>query len=332
MAEPLAYLGLRRQLIPKNPYFQRDLIEVRQKLGIPQAGFDAAVEELGKGIPRHPTGLLLGKPDLTSLKEKARQLGLPLEDWLAERETLYAQRGMNFHQEAEEVGWGALPIWGYALAEWWLGRERKTAGLEPLTSNLPPGSLPDPRLPSAQAAFSLSRRYQLGDDYAWTVVSMILGCPPGGGEADVIVQPRRDGAGLSVTLTCVRYDCTLAEWQQIFLDCIQPTLLYALGKVPAGIPGHQALKEARRRVRPGRPPYTPEVLERHLRMWEFCHHENWLAKGLSSTAFEAFLNSLSDDDEQKPEFEKLDVETFRRSVRKLDRLLRPTGSEPDFRS
>jgi hypothetical protein len=67
-------------------------------------------------------------------------------------------------------------------------------------------------------------------------------------------------------------------------------------------------------------------------MWEFCHRENWLTKGLNSTAFEVFLNSLPDDDEQMPEFEKLDLETFRRRVKKLDRLLRPTGNEPDFRS
>jgi hypothetical protein len=330
MAEPLAYRDIRRQLLSKNPYFQQDLIEARRKLGLPEAGFSEAVLKLGEGIPHHPTGLLLGKPDLASLKGKAQQLGLPLEDWLAEQETLYAQRGMNFELMIEELGWGALPIWGFTLAEWWLERERKMVGLEPLTSNVPASSSLDPRLPSAQVALSLSRRYQLGDDYAWTVASMVLGCPPGGGEADVIVQPRRDGAGLNVTLLCVRYDCTLAEWQQIFFDSIQPTLLYALGKAPAGIPGHEALKEAKRRGKPGRPPYRPETLARRLKMWQFCHQNSYLTKPITAGTFDAFLNSLTDD--QRSQYEDLDLETFRRRVRKLDRLLRPTGSQAHFPS
>src|ERR671919_444691 len=147
MAEPLAYRDIRRQLLSKNPYFQQDLIEERRKLGLPEAGFSEAVLKLGEGIPHHPTGLLLGKPDLASLKGKAQQLGLPLEDWLAEQETLYAQRGMNFELMIEELGWGALPIWGFTLAEWWLERERKMVGLEPLTSNVPASSSLDPRLP-----------------------------------------------------------------------------------------------------------------------------------------------------------------------------------------
>jgi hypothetical protein len=125
MAEPLSYLHIRRQLIPKNPYFQQDLIEVRQKLGIPQAGFDAAVAELGKGIPRHPTGLWLGKPDLASLKEKARQLGLPLEGWLVEQETHCAQRGRNFELIIAPDGQGSPAHLGRCAARMVAGSRTK---------------------------------------------------------------------------------------------------------------------------------------------------------------------------------------------------------------
>ncbi|HZA24754.1 MAG TPA: hypothetical protein VFA32_19515, partial [Dehalococcoidia bacterium] len=273
MTESLAYRDIRRQLLSKNPYFQQDLIEVRRKLGLPEAGFSEAVQKLGEGIPRHPTSLLLGKPNLASLKEKARRLGLPLDDWVAEREAQCAERGMNFEQLIDQVGWGALPIWGFALAEWWIARERKLAGLEPLTFNSQAESqgqssqLLNTCLPSAQAALSLARRYRLGDDYTPTTASLILGCPPGGGEADIVIEHRRDGAGLRVVLPCVRYDCTLAKWQQIFLDAIQPTLFRHASKLPSEVPFHEAIKEARRRAKPGKPPYTQKTLETHLRMW-----------------------------------------------------------------
>ena len=61
----------------------------------------------------------------------------------------------------------------------------------------------DERLRFHRAILHLVKRYRLGEAFAPTKASMVLGVPPGGGEADVIIEPRRDGAGISVTLNCV---------------------------------------------------------------------------------------------------------------------------------
>ena len=133
MAQSLVYRDVRRQLLTKNPYFQQDLIDARRRLGLPEAGFDRAVQELREEITWHSVGYPLGKLDLVNLKEKACQLGLPLEDWLAEREAWYASKGKDFEQVVEERGWSVLQFWGYALFQWWVALERNQAGLGPLT-------------------------------------------------------------------------------------------------------------------------------------------------------------------------------------------------------
>jgi hypothetical protein len=311
--------------LPGNPYFQQDLIETRRRLGIPELGFDEALNELRK------ENLASERPDIAKLQRDARRLRLPLEEVLSGRREQYLRAGIDLDQEIQECGWGALGIWWTdPWVVWWLARERQEAGLQPLSTNLPAGSPPDPRIPSQRAALWLARRYGLADDYAFRVGSMILGCLPGGGESDVEIQHRRDGAGLRVTLPCVRYDYTLAQWQRIFFDSVQPQLFRVAGKLSPDVPYDEAIKQARRRAKPGRPPYTPETLEIHWRMWGFCHQDSWLNKGVGRAAFEAFLSSLPDEDEQKQEFESLDLETFRRSVKGIDDLMRPTGSEDDF--
>lgn len=331
MAESMAYRDIRRKLLSKNPYFQQDLAETRRRLGLPEKGFDQAVQELSQGIPVHPTGVFQGQPDLRGLKAKARQLGLPLEEVLTALETGLLRQGRDFQREVEEVGWGALPIRGDAMLKWWLAQERQQAGLPPLVAALPAGSPPDPRIPSQRAALWLARRYRLGDDYAFQVGSILLGCAPGGGEADVEMEHRLDGAGLRVTLPCVRYDCTLAEWEQIFRDSVQPQLFRYAGKLSSAAPYGEAIKTARRRARPGRPPYTPETLEMHRRMWEFWHQNSGFQQGKGSAALDAFLSSLLK--EQRHQYDDLDLETFRRAAKGVDRQLRPTtGSEPDFLS
>lgn len=323
MAESLAYRDTRRRLLPGNPYFQQDLIQARRRLGIPELGFDEALQELREENPASE------RPDIAKLQRDARRLGLPLEEVPSRWREQYRQLGIDLDQEIQECGWGALGIWW--TDPWvvrWLARERQEAGLQPLTTNLPAGSPPDPRIPSQQAALSLARRYGLGDVYAFRVGSMILGYLPGGGESDVEIQHRRDGAGLRVTLPCVRYDYTLAQWQRIFFDSVQPQLFRVAGKLSPDVPYDEAIKEARRRAKPGRPPYTPETLEIHRRMWGFCHQDSWLNKGAGRAVFEEFLSSLPED--ERSEYEELDLETFRRNVKGIDDLMRPTGSEVDF--
>ena len=76
---------------------------------------------------------------------------------------------------------------------------------------------------------ALVEQYGLGQDFVPSVASMILGCPPGGGEADISIRDLEDGSGLEVTIHRVTYDCTKAEWERIFHDVIQPTLLTGAG-------------------------------------------------------------------------------------------------------
>ena len=105
-----SYRAVRRKLLDKNPYFQRDLVETRRKLGIPELGFKVATDKLAKGITRDPSGLCLGKPDLPALEKRARRLGLPFRERLDEWRDSYLQQGRDFDQTVKQVGWGVLPI------------------------------------------------------------------------------------------------------------------------------------------------------------------------------------------------------------------------------
>lgn len=332
-----SYRAVRRKLLDRNPYFKRDLIETRRKLGVPEMGFSTATEELVKEIPCDPSGLRLGTPDLVALEERARPLGFPLRERLDEWRTSYLRHGRDFDQAVKQLGWGVLPIFS-ALdwAAWWVDRERKMAGLNAYevqpTAERAASSVPflDERLRFHRAILHLVKRYRLGEAFAPTMSSMVLGVPPGGDEADVIIEPRRDGAGISVTLNCVGYDCTLAQWKKLFRDCIHPALLSGTGRLPRGLPSSEALAQARRKARPGRPPYSEEVMDKHMRMWTFCEQEGFLAqfKTRPPTVVDAFLDSI--DEREWYRFENLDPETFWRAVTRVDKLMRPTGSEPDF--
>ena len=160
---------------------------------------------------------------------------------------------------------------------------------------------------------------------------MLLGVPPGGGDADVVIEHRADGTGLAIAIPLLPYDATIKEWSDLFRVTIQPSLLYATGKVPSGIPGGEALEEARRRARPGRPPDVRK-LDRDLRMWEFCYRNDMLGRDTIRDGYNAYLNSMPDDDPGISEIEDMDQETFRRCVKEIDRRLRPTGSGADISS
>ena len=316
---------LRRQLLLRNPLFAEALTQARAQLRIPALGFSEAVARLMKDVPSSPEGLPLGRPDLQKLVVRASGLGLPLDERLEEWRAEYTRGGLSFDEEVERYGWGALSLFSrFEWASWWSDRERQQAGLtEP-----PSGGL-DARLPSNLAALQLTAGSQLGEDYGSTVLCLLLGVPPGGGEADVIIEHRADGAGLSIKIPSLPYDTTIEAWGELYRDAIQPTLLYATGKVQSGIPGGMALEEARRKAKPGRPRGEAGKLEWDLRMWEFCYRKGFL-NNIGIEAFDSFLQSLDDDDPEKPGFETLDHETFRRSVKEMDRLLRPTESPPDF--
>ena len=332
-----SYRAVRRKLLDKNPYFQRDLVEMRRKLGIPEMGFSIATEELVKEIPCDPSGLRLGEPDLVALEERALLLGFPLRERLEEWRGSHLRQGRDFDRAIKQLGWWVLPIFS-ALdwAAWWVDRERKMAGLnahevEPSAERAASSAqFSDERSRFHRAILHLVRRYRLGEAFAPTMSSTVLGVPPGGGEADVMIKPRRDGAGIRVTLNCVDYDCTLAHWAKLFRDCIQPALLSDTGRLPRGLPSSEALAQARRKAKPGRPPYSQEVMDKHMRMWTFCAQEGFLAecKTPLPTVVDAFLDSL--DERERYQFENLDPETFWRAVTKVDKLMRPTGSEPDF--
>ena len=70
----------------------------------------------------------------------------------------------------------------------------------------------DPRLPSVKAAQWLIERYRLDNDYLPEIVSMLLGRPPGGGQADEIIWPRGDDTGLAVFIPKVPYNSTQSQW------------------------------------------------------------------------------------------------------------------------
>lgn len=335
MVESEAYRHIRRQLLAGNPYFQSDLTKLRLRLEIPPIGFADAICQLEQGLDRDATGFHLGRPDLIKLINKAQSLGLPLKFRLEEWRERDAQLGLDFYRTLEEQGWSALPIFlPMEWANWWTDYERIKAGLDPYHFDMQKwqrghsDSLPDSRQPSTRAALWLARRYHLGDDFAINLLGMILGVSSGGGQADIVIVPRKDGAGLTVTLNCIRDDTTVADWLAIYKDTIEPALLSRAGAISDGKPFIEALEEARRRNRPGRPPYTAETLNKRIRMWEFCYENSCISGGLGESIFHRFLNELPPD--ERSAYEEVDLETFRRAVKRLDQLLRPTESQPDF--
>ena len=84
----------------------------------------------------------------------------------------------------------------------------------------------------------------------------------------------------------------------------------------------EALEKARKRARPGRPPLDPETRDRHLRMWKFWHGHSGEDNGNEKPNLDTFLKSLPD--QERHEYESMDRETFRRAVKRLDDLMRPT--------
>ena len=86
------------------------------------------------------------------------------------------------------------------------------------------------------------------------MASLVLGCLSGGGEAHAVVTERRNGAGMTITINGVPPDVTKGQREELFDQDIQPSFLARAGKIPAGVPLAQRLKEARRLNKPGRPP------------------------------------------------------------------------------
>ena len=317
MAESIAYRHTRRKLLIHNPYFQEEVLQARRRLGIPENGFTHAVDELTREVPVHRTGLPLGKPDLKQLRSKACQLNLPLDARMAEWDEKYARSGTSFEQAIQEFGWGALPIFSaWEWAGWWADREAREAGLGRRT-----GGPADSRLPSNREALSLANRFRLGEDYVPKIWSLLLEVPPGGGEADVQSYPREDGAGIHVTFPSIPWNCTKAEWTNIFDEVILPLLLQGQGKVLAERGDLPAIEAALKQGRPGRPPSRAQELEDSRLMWEFCYQEGWLDKNKWGPAWDAFLSHLPEDDRAR--FETVDINTFRRNVQRLERWLRP---------
>jgi len=323
MAGTFTYRDLRRRLLPENPYFQAELIKTRKRLGIPPTGFTQAVDELGEQVHRGVLGFPIGKPDLDQLRKKALRLGLPLGERLDEWTAMHAGRGTDFQQVIEKSGWAALPIflpdeWG----SWWVSKERAKNGLGPADDPM------DLRLPAVAAAYYLVEKYRLGQDYLPHMASLLLGCPSGGGQADLVIEPLSDGSGITVTFD-ISYDCTANEWRRIYQSIIQPALLWDTGKIRGDVLGWKAVAEARRRVKSGRPIYNVDKLEADTKMWGFCYQHGFLIKITKRACYE-FFGSLSDAEWSK--FENLDLETFRRNVRALDRLMRPTKSAAHYSS
>lgn len=316
---------LRRQLLPRNPLFAEALTQARARLGIPALGFSEAVAQLTEHVPAAPEGYPLGRPDLPALVGRASSLGLPLDERVEEWHAEYARRGLDFDAEVERIGWGALPLFSrFEWASWWSDREWRQEGLTE-----PPSGTLDPHVPSNRATLRLATSFQLGEDYASTVLSLLLGVSPGGGDADVVIEHRADGAGLSITIPLLPYDATVKSWGDLYREAIQPTLLYATGKVRSGIRGGDALEDARRKAKPGRPRADAEKLRWDMPIWEFCFRKGFL-ENVGLAAYNAFLKSFDPDGAEKKVYTALDRETFRRSVKEMDRLLQPTESVIDF--
>lgn len=356
MPESPIYQEIRRKLLPRNPYFQADVEAARRRLGIPPLGFEAALAELGERVQSDPSGSPIEKPDVDLLLRTAGELGLPLDEVFAGLRVQYRRRDRDFDQAIQENGWAVLPI--FYARDWldrWYATERKKAGtqatppwtglsvgvMEALISLLPPEvgallrrSVPPPvdvRLPIGQEAMALARRYCLGNDYAPSVESLLVGEMgwQAQSEADFIYTPRLDGSGMVFIIGRLPYDLTTAEWTRWFQNYIQPALLEASGRVSRAVPFTEGLKVARRKARPGRPAYSPEVLEDHWRMWEFCHQESYLTKHRWAAASKAFHESLSEDEQLQ--FEDMGTDTFRKAVQGIESLLRPTEeSQADF--
>ena len=65
-----------------------------------------------------------------------------------------------------------------------------------------------------------------------------------------------------------------------------------------------------------------------MHMWEFWSGMGPTRGSPGEEAFQAFLNSLEDDEDAYSETEMFDVSPFRKAVLGIDRLLQPGGSEP----
>lgn len=329
-----SYTKIRRELLSVNRYFQADVERIRQTLGIPKEGFAQPVSGLDHGIKRNGIGIPVGKPNLKDLTKRAERLGLPLQARIQDWSVFYSERGHDFNEVVDELGWGAVPVFSpFGWAGWWVNRERHVAGLgrhleepkiSPPIQNISP---PDSRLPSVRAALDLASRYQLGEGFVDSILDIILGAGRGGGEADVIIVPSRDGLGQQVTITSIPYDITLSAWQAIYYDCIQPIRL-SDGPFPEDVPIADSIREARKRMRPGRPPYSSKTLSTHLQMWGFCFEKDYLQGGLGTGVMDDFLSNLPEG--ERTQFESMDQESFRKAVRKLDRMFRPTRSATDF--
>ena len=337
MVSELAYEEIRQQLLAKNPYFSDDLRQVRRELGLPEDGFKKAVARLEETFPLDELDFRTGDPEIPKLLDLAESLGLPLEDRVKEWRDWYVEQGLVLEQVVEHRGWGVLPIFSpLEWAQWWTERERKNAQVEGLPPQLGKDSTLDEGLPSAKKAKWLVERYRLGADFFPSMHSIILGCGEGGGKADMEIEVREDGGGINITLNRIPYSCTKLEWDLIYSEVVEPCLLDGSGLIRPGLSFSEGLADGRRRAKPGRPPYSQETLDDHLLMWNFCHQKGYLSSGLGEDVFGAFLESLPDDD-QRSRLEALDLETFRRDVKRFDQHLRPignvtTGSEPHFRS
>ena len=102
----------------------------------------------------------------------------------------------------------------------------------------------DPRLPSVKAAQWLIERYRLDNDYLPEIVSMLLGRPPGGGQADEIIWPRGDDTGLAVFIPKVPYNSTQSQWLDIYSEAVYPSLLSGRGRLDKNFPYYEAVEKA----------------------------------------------------------------------------------------
>ena len=313
MPVSLETLQYRRQLLPDNPYFQQELALARKGLGLPSGGFSLAVEELEKDFPANECGFRTGAPDMEQLLLRAEELELPLAERIGQwKENVGGLVG----QVQSNLAWGALPIFS-ALdwATWWLRREAAVAGIQSVGafSNLNPSpsiSPWDTRLPTNRRSLELCQNYQLGEDFAPEMGSLVMGCPTGGGHADVMLTLRQDGTVQQLTLNNIPDNCTRSEWQEYYDDCIQPSL------------------GSKKR----RPPQQPDPQSLEWTMWRYWYDNFYPDFGPGAKTFEAFLESIPDEDSNKVLFETMELETFRRAVKQLDQQMSPTEIRPEFPS
>ena len=56
-------------------------------------------------------------------------------------------------------------------------------------------------------------------------------------------------------------------------------------------------------------------------MWRFCYENSYLPDRVGAEALDKFLESVSED--ERYQYEEMDMETFRRGVKELDELIHP---------